>query len=103
LIELRADNRDGGRPSIHDFNDFLEEIVIDFCRPKDAEQIAPHSDLYGKSIPMTAIPYDQVAVVYPMAHIGALIHRSGQERNTLPSFFDLGKSEILNLLRTKLW
>jgi hypothetical protein len=40
---------------------------------------------------------------FVFGYIGALIHRAGQKRNSLPSFLDLGKSEILNLLRTKLW
>jgi hypothetical protein len=103
LIELRGDNPGGARPTISDFNDFLEEIVMDYCRPNHGSDTVPQSDLYGKSIPMTAVPYDQIAVVYPMAHIGALIHRAGQDRSKLPTFLDLGKSEILNLLRTKLW
>jgi hypothetical protein len=103
LIELHGDSHGSGRPGIFDFNDFLEEIVMDYCRPDDEDPVPQRGDLYGKSIPMTAIPYDQVAVVYPIAHIGALIHRAGQQQRTLPTFLDLGKSEILNLLRTKLW
>ena len=31
LIELHGDNRAPGQPTIYDFNDFLEEIVMDFC------------------------------------------------------------------------
>jgi hypothetical protein len=103
LIELRGEDHGGGHPTICDFNDFLEEIVMEYCEPDGGAQTRSHRDIYGKSIPMTAIPYDQISVVYPMAHIGALIRRAGQQRSRLPTFLDLGKSEILNLLRTKLW
>jgi len=114
LIELQSETKTVGRPSINDFNDFLEEIVADFCKPRDQEEEAgAPSDAYGKSIPLTAIPFDQIVVVYPVAHIGALMQRAEkqqqQERDKQAEpprplgFLDLNKSEILNLLRTKLW
>ena len=34
LIELQAENRVSGQPSINDFNDFLEEVVAGFSEPK---------------------------------------------------------------------
>lgn len=127
LIELQGETKLGGRASINDFNDFLEDVVADFCEPNVDGRSLPRSDTYGKSIPLTAIPYDQIAVVYPVAHIGALMCRAGQQqqqeqhqdqqqqpdqpqrpeqeqqRRRPPSFFDLDKSEILHLIRTKLW
>ncbi len=105
LIEMQGEGKLSGRPSINDFNDFLEEVVVDFCEPSGENGASHHSDTYGKSIPLTAIPYDQIAVVYPVAHIGALMRRAGeqQEQRRSPSFLDLNKSEILNLIRTKLW
>ena len=71
LIEMQGESKLSGRPSINDFNDFLEEVVVDFCETSDEDVPSHHSDTYGKSIPLTAIPYDQIAVVYPVAHIGA--------------------------------
>ncbi len=50
-----------------------------------------------------AIPLEHIAVVYPVAHIGALMRRAEKRHSRVPSFLDLGKSEPLNLLRTKLW
>ncbi len=80
LIELQGENKLGGRASINDFNDFLEEVVVNFCDPNRPSSLSARSDAYGKSIPLTAIPYDQIAVVYPVAHIGALMHRAGQQK-----------------------
>ena len=31
LIEMQGESKLGGRASINDFNDFLEEVVVDFC------------------------------------------------------------------------
>lgn len=109
LIELRAESRITGQPSINDFNDFLEEVVAGFCESNVKSDALPRAGAYGKSIPLTAIPYEQIAVVYPVAHIGALMRRSEQQQqqdkkqHRLPTFFDLDKSEIIQLLRTKLW
>jgi hypothetical protein len=107
LIELQGEKL-GGRACINDFNDFLEEVVVDFCDTSRRSDMPARSDAYGKSIPLTAIPYDQIAVVYPVAHISALMRRAGQQKQQQEerppsSFLDLNKSEILNLLRTKLW
>jgi hypothetical protein len=122
LIELES--KQGGRASINDFNDFLEEVVVDFCDSPGTDGSTSRGDTYGKTIPLTAIPYDQIAVVYPVAHIGALLRRAGQkqqqeqqveerqevepheqpqQRRRPPGFLDLDRSEILNLIRTKLW
>jgi hypothetical protein len=109
LIELRTENRGGGQPSINDFNDFLEEVVTGFSESK---VLTSPRAAFGKSIPLTAIPYEQIAVLYPVAHISALARRAEQEQQPvqpptqprrLPTFFDLDKSEIIQLLRTKLW
>jgi hypothetical protein len=122
LIGLLGDNRANGQPSINDFNDFLEEVVVDFCESDGKSSPTPRAGITGKSIPLTAIPYDEISVVYPVAHIGALMRRAGMQeqqdgsqqgaanpnqsssrKNRLPTFFDLDKSEIINLLRIKLW
>jgi hypothetical protein len=103
LIELRGENRGNGQPSINDFNEFLEEIVVNFCEPGGNGESSPRTDAYGKSIPLTAIPFEQIAVVYPVAHIGALMRRAEQQKIRPHGFLDLNKSEIIKLLRTKLW
>ena len=110
LIELQGCNKVSGQPSINDFNEFMEEVVADFCDPKEEGSPSPRSDAYGKSILLTAIPLEQIAVVYPIAHISELQQRAEQAQkaceNTprrLPTFLDFDKSEFINLLRTKLW
>ena len=103
LIELRGESQSTNRPSIGDFNEFLEEIAVNYCEPNGDGESSAHGDVYGKSIPLTAIPFDQITVVYPMAHIGALMQRSQRQEKRLPTFLDLNKSEIIALLTTKLW
>jgi hypothetical protein len=102
LIELQGANG-GSRPSIQDFNEFLEEIVVGLCVPEGKGESPPRADTYGKSIPLMAIPFEQMAVVYPVAHIGALMRRAEPQPSRRPGFLDLSKSELLNLLRMKLW
>jgi hypothetical protein len=120
LISLQGD-RISGQPTINDFSDFLEEVVVDYCASDGTMHSPTHSTISGKSIPLTAVPFDQIAVVYPVAHIGALMQRAGMQqppesalssptverqgakKSRLPTFFDLDKSEIIHLLRTKLW
>jgi hypothetical protein len=103
LIELRGENKHGGQPTINDFNEFLEEIVVNFCEPGGKGESSPRADAYGKSIPLTAIPFEQIAVVYPIAQIGALMRRAEQQKIRPHRFLDLDKSEIVTLLRAKLW
>jgi hypothetical protein len=102
LIELRGDNKIIGQPSISDFNDFLEEIAISYCEEESKEGTS-RTDAYGKSIPLTAIPFEQIAVVYPVAHIGSLMRRADQQKTRQYRFLDLNQSEIIKLLQTKLW
>jgi hypothetical protein len=91
-----------GRPVINDFNEFLEEIVVDFVSG-DGTSTEPREGLHGKSIPLMAIPYDEISVVYPVAHISALMRRAEQEERKRPTFLDLNRSEIIQLLRTRQW
>ena len=87
LIELQGANSGGNRPSIQDFNDFLEEIVMGLCDPNGKGESSPRSDAYGKSILLMAIPFEQMAVVYPVAHIAALMRRAEQQESRLPTFW----------------
>ena len=118
LIELKEASTTGHRPKIEDFGEFLEEVVVSYYESKDAEAHVPLNEAYGKSIPLTAIPFDEIAVIYPVAHIESLMRRAKEQRKTvaastepetkgprkeIPTFLDFDKSEILGLLRTKLW
>jgi len=103
LIELQRGHGGGNEPNIRNFNEFLEEIVVDFCKTTPRDELLPRGDTYGKSIPLTAIPFEQIAVVYPVAHIGTLMRRAEPQHSRLPTFLDFDKSEFLGLLRTRLW
>jgi hypothetical protein len=103
LIELRGNNGISGQPSISDFNEFLEEIAVNFSEPSRNGESSPRTDAYGKSIPLTAIPFEQISVVYPIAHIGSLMRRAEQQKIRPHRFLDLNQSEIVKLLKTKLW
>ncbi len=102
LVELRSSPTASSRPAIHDFSEFLEEIVLG-TQEDGSSHGAVQSEIYGRSIPLAAVPYDEIAVIYPVAHIGALMDRAKQQQNSLPTFLDLDKSEIVSLLRLKLW
>ena len=106
LLNARLMELSGGsesrRPTLHDFNEFLEEIVGSLESP-DAESANPRGDAYGPSIPLTVVPYEEIAVLYPVAQIGALLQRAREVRQGVPSFLDLNKSEIVRLLRTRIW
>ncbi len=57
---------------VQDFDDFLEEVVLRYCQGGEhAEAALPES--LGKSIPLAAIRYDEIAVLYPVAHMGKLM------------------------------
>ena len=103
LVSLCGEGADASRPHIADFNEFVEEIVRQSYRSAAAPEI-PRKDAYGRSIPLAAIPYDQVAVLYPVAHMGKLMEALQKEQKRIPTFLDLdNKSIILKFLRTKLW
>lgn len=103
FIELQDADKATHRPTISDFNEFLEEVVVDVCRMSDDGSAPSRDDVYGKTIPLTAIPLDEIAVVYPVAHMSALMQRAKPAEAQVPSFLDLNKSEIVRLLRVKLW
>ncbi len=103
LVDLRSTADVPTRPHVSDFNEFVEDIVLKNYLSDQPPQ-APRSDLYGKSIPLAAIPYDQIAVVYPVGQIGKMMQAVQRESKKLPSFLDFDdKSLVLKVLRTKLW
>lgn len=106
LVEFRGESPSGHRARIHDFNEFLEEIVTRIYREEEGiPSQAKDSDLYGRSIPLMAIDFDEIALLYPVAHITSLMRRAEESlQSQMPTFLDIGnKSVIVKLLRTKLW
>ena len=92
------------RSEIGDFNGFIEEITANWHDDTEGHSIPDGHDVLGKSIPLTAIPFRQIAIVYPLAHISALMKRAEESEATIPTFLDFdNKSVVLKLLRTKLW
>ena len=93
-----------GRPWIADFADFIEDVVQSSTGQDGRVEFANDQNVCGKSIPLVAVPLEQVAVVYPVAHIGALMAQAREEQSRVPSFFDFdNKSVVLRMLRSKLW
>ena len=114
MVDLREPNRRNERGAIHDFGDFLEEFVVRMMKkkPKDEEfldeESDPFRDQFGKSIPLTAIAFDEIAVVYPISRIGNLLNQAKEESKAdekqVPSFLDFdNKSLVVKILKTKLW
>lgn len=118
LIDLRDDATGGSRPTLNGFGEFLEEVVLSYAGGGDEGMPHRASDAYGKPIPLTAIPYAEMAVLYPVAQIGNLLKRTERThqpatngdgkfddapRSRVPTFLDFNKSEILRLLQTRLW
>ncbi|MCA9076048.1 MAG: hypothetical protein KDA93_13555 [Planctomycetaceae bacterium] len=90
------------RPAIDDFREFLVEIVAAHDEGNIDE--LPTREEFGKSIPLIAVPMDEIAIVYPVSQIVELLGRvSDGKQRTIPQLFDLERSEILAVLRTKLW
>jgi len=101
LMELNHGG-DSRRPMLNDFNEFLEEIVGSLETSEEATS-ALRTDAYGPSIPLTVVPYEEISVLYPVAQIGTLVQRAREVRQGTPSFLDLNKSELVRLLRTRIW
>ena len=115
MVDLREPNRRTERGAIHDFGDFLEEFVVEMMdkKPFEDEELMeeghdPFKVRFGKSIPLTAISFDEIAVLYPIARIGNLLRQANVEAKAdteqVPSFLDFeNKSVVVKVLRTKLW
>jgi hypothetical protein len=103
LADLREKAGVPGVPRIADFNEFVEQIVVRSYE-EGKEPISGTQDIYGKSIPLVALNYDQIAVVYPISQIHKLMAVAAGEKEAPPSFLDFeNKSVILKALRAKLW
>jgi len=104
LVELDPNEHSSTRVS--DFNDFIEDVVTTHYGQsgKDALQ---ENEL--RSIPLTAVPFNEIALVYPVAHIAELLKLAkpddaGDDDAHIPTFLDFdNRSVVMKVLRTKLW
>ena len=115
MVDLREPNRRTERGAIHDFSDFLEEFVVEMMeRPPQEDELAAgehhhtFESRFGKSIPLTAIAFDEMAVVYPVVRIGHLLQQAKvvekEMSNNVPSFLDFERrSVVLKVLRARIW
>ncbi len=101
VMELKQ-TTDRNRPAVEDFREFLLEIVAAYESNESAD-IPTREDL-GKTIPLVAIPLDEIAIVYPVSHIVELLTRADDHKDRAkPALFDFNRSEILTVLNMKLW
>lgn len=111
LIELVGVKHESQRSAIHDFNEFLENVVTEVLQGAEGDVDSLFSDdpRFGKSIPLSAISFGDISVVYPVGHISTLMRRveedhTEQKSGSIPTFLDFeNKSVVLKILRTKLW
>jgi len=110
LIELVGVSHESQRSAIHDFNEFIENVVSGVLQGSSGDVEALFSDdpRFGKSIPLSAISFEDISVVYPVGHISTLMRRVEEDQSDksgeIPTFLDFeNKSVVLKVLLTKLW
>lgn len=109
LVDLRLEEGHSRRGRVADFNDFLQDVVAQHVQ---AEAETEETEGIDGTIPLTAIPVSEIAMLYPVAHIAKLLKMAqrvtqGERQESsdeVPSFLDFNnKSIVLKVLRTKLW
>jgi hypothetical protein len=106
MIDLRPTTAAEGSSALRDFGDFLQAIATRLTRQDELDEEAnlDASGRFGASIPLTAIPFDEISVVYPVSRISTLMRRVEEVEDRIPTFLDFeNRSEIVKLLKTKLW
>lgn len=112
LLNARLMNLDraanDGHSTIHDFSELVAEVASAESHDDTVkrQEPTPNSATWriGDEIPIVAVPLAEFAVVYPVSQIRALMARANKERGGgIPTFFNLDKSELLRLLRIRLW
>ncbi|MCX7396348.1 MAG: hypothetical protein NT138_01570 [Planctomycetales bacterium] len=110
LVDLRAEEGHSRRGQVSDFNDFLQDVVARHVRAES--EAFGDSDNNENTIPLTAVPISEIAILYPVAHIAALLKSmrkvkqadGGPHDANVPTFLDFNnRSVVLKVLRTKLW
>jgi len=112
LVDLRAEEGNSRRGRVTDFNDFLQDVVAQHVQA-ESEIAADDSEKREGTIPLTAIPVSEIAMLYPVAHIARLLksaqrvtHGNGSAAGSevTPSFLDFNnRSIVLKVLRAKIW
>ena len=113
LVDLRAEEGHSRRGRIADFNDFLQDVVSKHVHSESESHSSESMDGEDGTIPLTAIPVSEIAILYPVAQIARLL-KSAQRvaesssgsspSNEVPTFLDFNnKSIVLKVLRAKIW
>lgn len=109
LVDLRVEEGHSRRGRIADFNDFLQDVVAQHVQ---ADEDGEESEPIEGTIPLTAIPVGEIAMLYPVAHIAELLksakrvtpNSSSDASSEVPTFLDFNnKSIVLKVLRTQIW
>ncbi len=113
LVDLRVEEGHSRRGRVADFNDFLQDVVAKHVQSETESDSNPSTDGEDGTIPLTAIPVSEIAMLYPVAQIARLL-KSAQHMtqggsgssptSEVPTFLDFNnKSIVLKVLRAKLW
>lgn len=110
LVDLRADDHHSRHGRVADFNDFLQDVVASHVR-EESHEMEEDSDRPEGTIPLTAVPLREIAILYPVAQIATLLKSARKvtagdrgASQEVPTFLDFNnKSIVLKVLRTKLW
>lgn len=110
LVDLRADEHNSRHGRVTDFNDFLQDVVANHVRDESPED-ERDSDRSEGTIPLTAVPLREIAILYPVAQIATLLKSArkvtgGDKGATqeVPTFLDFNnRSIVLKVLRLKIW
>jgi hypothetical protein len=112
LVDLRVEEGHSRRGRVADFNDFLQDVVAQHVQGESEKEDEDRVENRSETIPLTAIPVNEIAMLYPVAHIAKLLKSAQRvtqgERshsiNEVPTFLDFNnKSIVLKVLMTKLW
>ena len=112
LVDLRVEDGNSRRGRVADFNDFLQDVVAQHVQAESDDEDQENTENTDGTIPLTAIPVNEIAMLYPVAHIAKLlksVQRVTQDDRELteievPTFLDFNnKSIVLKVLRAKIW
>ena len=112
LVDLRVEEGHSRRGRVADFNDFLQDVVAQHVQGESEKEENDGSENRSDTIPLTAIPVNEIAMLYPVAHIAKLLKSAqrvthgdrSQTIDEIPTFLDFNnKSIVLKVLMTKIW
>ena len=112
LVDLRVEEGHSRRGRVADFNDFLQDVVAQHVQGESEKEENDGSENRSDTIPLTAIPVNEIAMLYLVAHIAKLLKSAqrvthgdrSQTIDEIPTFLDFNnKSIVLKVLMTKIW